>query len=857
MKSDYCIYPPQPAADLELAEQQDSARVVWMAGAASVGRYLLLGATEYNVLALLDGARTPQQICERFSRAHNGKLSLGTLTKFLTKLDSYGVLAGQRETVTVAPSSLQSQKHYFSIKLFNPDPLFARLLPTLRWVWTTGFFVFSLLFMVGTALLALLSVDDVVAQGSQMIRDHYVAILAAAYVIGVTHEFAHGMTCKAFGGRATEVGVLVIYYFLFGLYCNVSGIHLIPTRGRRLWVIAAGVYWQLLLGAFFFLLWRVFAPDTLLADVIFICLLGSVLDVFLNANPLIKLDGYYFLSQWLRMPNLMDRSRAYWRGLLKQFLFGQTNAEAARYERRERLIYFVYGMLSFAYNVIFAALILNYVSGWLADQFYLLGLFFAAAVALFFLRRPIKQTFGLIKLFVVKQKESKMRDDQQTTTQPEMTVTRPVWRRRVAPLSVAGLVLLFLLMPWRASVGNYGQLIALSERETIIRAPEAATLVQLNVKPGDQLAAGATIGQLANLDIEEQLAELQTDLARANADYNRLLGETRVRGAAAVRTTVALQQRQHDFAEIDAEQRQIRAGLLALPSEARTLANTSRLFKISTAETEPPAAYPAALAALQADAEAQRALFDEAILQRNRLRPLYAQGLVPRSELDAQEARAATLSGSFEAARRRLDAAVIEHRRNHTTTATNLRLAETDAGTERIAIEALSGELRGLRELIASLEARRDLLLRKRGQFELATPRAGWVFGEELSRRTGQFFQKGAEICRVADTRQLLVRIQVPEREIGDVRVGVGVRLKARALPDRTFYGQVSKIGGESEADQTGQTIYRVELTIENEDGALRPGMTAFARIDFDRQLLARVILHKVKQALRPELWLL
>ena len=41
-------------------------------------------------------------------------------------------------------------------------------------------------------------------------------------------------------------------------------------------------------------------------------LLGSVLDVFFNTNPLIKLDGYYFLSQALRMPNLMDRSRGYW-----------------------------------------------------------------------------------------------------------------------------------------------------------------------------------------------------------------------------------------------------------------------------------------------------------------------------------------------------------------------------------------------------------------------------------------------------------------------------------------------------------------------------------------------------------------
>jgi putative peptide zinc metalloprotease protein len=98
------------------------------------------------------------------------------------------------------------------------------------------------------------------------------------------------MTCKAFGGRATEVGALMIYYFLPALYCNVSGIHLIPKRSQRLWVIAAGVYWQLLVGTVTLLVWFVLAPHTPLADLAFMFFLGSVLDIVFNANPLIKLE---------------------------------------------------------------------------------------------------------------------------------------------------------------------------------------------------------------------------------------------------------------------------------------------------------------------------------------------------------------------------------------------------------------------------------------------------------------------------------------------------------------------------------------------------------------------------------------
>ena len=81
---------------------------------------------------------------------------------------------------------------------------------------------------------------------------------------------------------------------------------------------------------------------------------------------------------------------------------------------------------------------------------------------------------------------------------------------------------------------------------------------------------------------------------------------------------------------------------------------------------------------------------------------------------------------------------------------------------------------------------------------------------------------------RVGDTSELLLRLKVPE----------------------------SEIGGESERDENNQAVYRVEVTIEKVDVLLRPGMTAFARIDFGRQMIGAILAHKIKRALRPELWL-
>jgi hypothetical protein len=42
-----------------------------------------------------------------------------------------------------------------------------------------------------------------------ILREHFVAVVIAGLLVGVTHEFAHGLTCKAFGGRATKSATLL------------------------------------------------------------------------------------------------------------------------------------------------------------------------------------------------------------------------------------------------------------------------------------------------------------------------------------------------------------------------------------------------------------------------------------------------------------------------------------------------------------------------------------------------------------------------------------------------------------------------------------------------------------------------
>ena len=88
MKSDYTAYPPCLAADVEIAEQPDGERTVFVIGSAGVGRYLLLRAVERQLVGLLDGTRTAREVCDELRQLTGVSLSLAALDRKSTRLNS-------------------------------------------------------------------------------------------------------------------------------------------------------------------------------------------------------------------------------------------------------------------------------------------------------------------------------------------------------------------------------------------------------------------------------------------------------------------------------------------------------------------------------------------------------------------------------------------------------------------------------------------------------------------------------------------------------------------------------------------------------------------------------------------------
>lgn len=386
----YCLYPPRLAAEIDVTEQVEGGQTRYVIRDRVAARYFLLKPTEYGIFCRFDGAHTPNEIAAGYGGGAGPRPSLQSLIKFLTKLDSLGLTARGGRADRADGAGRPSPGSYVTIPLFNPDALLKWLDRRIGRALGKPYIIASFVMMALAALLLTTRLDEIVPYAARILSEYGVAtILLFVVTVTAMHEFAHGLACKHFGGDVPEVGVLLIRYFIPALYCNVTDIHRLGSKRERLWVVFAGIFFQLIVGTLGALLWLCVPPRTRLADLGFLLFLAGTINAFINCNPLVKLDGYYALSQLLGVQNLQANSSAYVRSLLAR-RSGRT-AEPFKGPPRP-LLYVTYWASSLAYTLCVMCLIVVGVGGWLIDRFGWAGRILTAAFVVLFtvkLWRPI------------------------------------------------------------------------------------------------------------------------------------------------------------------------------------------------------------------------------------------------------------------------------------------------------------------------------------------------------------------------------------------------------------------------------------------------------------------------------------
>ncbi|MGD0730168.1 MAG: HlyD family efflux transporter periplasmic adaptor subunit [Terracidiphilus sp.] len=189
-------------------------------------------------------------------------------------------------------------------------------------------------------------------------------------LLGFLHETAHGLTCKHYGGQVHAMGLMFLY-LMPAFYVDVSEVWVSATKVQRLATIIAGIWIEMTVCGLAMIVWANTLTGEWLHDFAYqVILITGIAVVLINLNPLIKLDGYYFLTEFIGIPDLKERSTAFLSGWFQKHVL-RLPVETLVVPRRRAPLFILYAFASglYSYLLLFVVIRLAYNIGskWLAE----------------------------------------------------------------------------------------------------------------------------------------------------------------------------------------------------------------------------------------------------------------------------------------------------------------------------------------------------------------------------------------------------------------------------------------------------------------------------------------------------------
>lgn len=300
----------------------------------SKSQYFRIGYVEYVFLSLLDGRTTfsealaltaRTQGATAFSQEQALTLYQWMLeTKLAVFADGSPQSADNASTEKKTAGFLQKLNPFWiRIPFGRPDALLQTLRPLVGWMFSPTATILGICLMLAAAGRLMMTWDQFqLASGSVFSPGNWLWLLVAWVLLKVTHETAHGIVCQRYGGSVRETGVILAFFAPLA-YVDVSSCWRFSSRWQRIHVAAAGMYIELLLASIAVFCFGIVDSEVgshLLYNVV---VMASVSTLLFNANPLMRFDGYYILSDLLGLPNLYTRASEAVGQLMKKILVGQ------------------------------------------------------------------------------------------------------------------------------------------------------------------------------------------------------------------------------------------------------------------------------------------------------------------------------------------------------------------------------------------------------------------------------------------------------------------------------------------------------------------------------------------------------
>ncbi len=465
--------------------------------------YHMLRRDQLRVLQMLDGRRHLEEIRDELLREFPAlHPTLTDVQQLIADLHqkglAYGIRPGQMASRIEQRRKKRRQKiwsvltNILSVRLpgWDPDAVLARMLPWTRWMFHPATAFLAGLFVLASWLL--LATQFHTFQSRLPAFNQFFGwpnliflwlTLAGAKII---HEFGHGLSCKAFGSECHEMGVML----LVGtpcLYCDVSDSWMLTNKWKRILIGAAGMIIEVVLSAGAIFVWWLTSPGLLHYLCLNLIFVTAATTVIFNANPLMRLDGYYMLSDFLEIPNLRQKADKLCQETVARVCLGVEPRHDPFMPQTGRHWFALFAVASTIY-------------GWM--------ILFGILMFLYTVLKPyglqsIGQTLATVSVFGVVWGLG-MRTYQLFATSRQQPIKK--WRVALsATVLLAAIAALGMIpIPWFGSAAFVIE--PRGVQHVLTKVP--GELIALHVRPGDRVSKGELLAELFDPKLEDRAQQL-------------------------------------------------------------------------------------------------------------------------------------------------------------------------------------------------------------------------------------------------------------------------------------------------------------------------------------------------------------
>jgi putative peptide zinc metalloprotease protein len=302
-------------------------------------------------------------------------------------------------------------------------------------------------------------------------------------IIKICHELGHAYAVKRGGGEVHEMGVMFLVFAPVP-YVDASASAAFRGKWQRIGVSAAGIVVEVFIASLAMFVWLAAEPGVVRAMAFNVMLIGGVSTVLFNANPLLRFDGYFMLSDFLEIPNLAQRSNKYLAYLAKRYAFGRSQAESPGHTPGETLWLTLFAPVSWVYRLFIMVAIALFI----ASEYFFIGVILAIWSLITMLVWPMAK--GLF--FVLGNAE----------------LDRHRKRALIATFGgVAAIVLLAGIVPaphWTNAEG-----VIWVPQNAEVRAGTSGFVTRVLAQPGRGVAEGEALLELADPDLSTEIQARQ------------------------------------------------------------------------------------------------------------------------------------------------------------------------------------------------------------------------------------------------------------------------------------------------------------------------------------------------------------